>query len=74
MTMALCAQAVSQAPQHFRSSEELATCDGCFARQSMCSVISLHSTNTVIITIIITSPSVAVDVVVVIVFNQNGGS
>ena len=74
MTMALCTQAESQAPQHFRSSEELATCDGCFARQSMCSVISLHSTDTVIITVVFTSPSEAVDVVVVVVSNQNGGS
>ena len=36
-------QAVSQAPQHFRSSEEQATCDSCFARQCIRSVISLHS-------------------------------
>ena len=36
-------QAVSQAPQHFRSSEEQATCDSCFARQCIRSVISFHS-------------------------------
>ena len=34
---------MSQAPQHFRSSEKQATCKGCFARQSICLVISLHS-------------------------------
>ena len=43
MSSALCPQAVSQAPQHFRSSERQTTCDGCFARQLICSVISLHS-------------------------------
>ena len=42
MFLALCPQVVSQAPQHFRSSETQATCDGCFARQSICSVISLQ--------------------------------
>ena len=36
-------QTMSQAPQLFRPSEMQATCDGCFARQSICSVISLHS-------------------------------
>ena len=41
--LVLCPQIVSQAPQHFRSSETQATCDGCFVRQSVCSVISLHS-------------------------------
>jgi len=40
--LALCPQVVSQAPQHFRSSEKQATCEGCFARQFTCSVISLH--------------------------------
>ena len=39
----LCAHMVSQAPQHFRSSETQTTCDGCFARQSIVSVIALHS-------------------------------
>ena len=42
MSLALCPQVVSQVPQHFRSSEKQATCDDCFARQSICSVISLH--------------------------------
>ena len=42
MSLALCPQVVSQAPQHFRS-EKLATCEGCFARQSICSVVSLPS-------------------------------
>ena len=43
MCLALCPQVVSQAPQHFRSSEKQATCEGCFTRQSICSVVSLHS-------------------------------
>ena len=43
MSLALCLQVVSQAPQHFRSSEKQATCVGCFACQCICSVISLHS-------------------------------
>ena len=43
MSLALCLRVVSQAPQHFRSSEKQATCEGCFARQSICLVISLHS-------------------------------
>ena len=34
-------QVVSQAPQHFRSSEKQAACEWCFARQSICLVISL---------------------------------
>jgi len=34
---------ISQASQHFRSSEKQATCEGCFPSQSVCSVISLHS-------------------------------
>ena len=42
MSLALCLQVVSQAPQHFRSSEKQAACEGCFACQSVCSVISLH--------------------------------
>ena len=40
MSLALCL--VSQAPQHFRSSEKQVTCEGCFAHQCTCSVISLH--------------------------------
>ena len=43
VSLALCAQVVFQAPQHFRSSEKQATCEGCFACQSICSVIFLHS-------------------------------
>ena len=43
MSLALCPQVVSQASHHFRSSEKHATCEGCFARQSVCSVVSLHS-------------------------------
>ena len=43
MSLALCPQVVSQASQHFRSSEKQATCEGCLARQSICSVISLQS-------------------------------
>ena len=34
MSLALCPQEVSQAPQHFKSSEKQATCEGCFACQS----------------------------------------
>ena len=40
---ALCPHVVSQAAQHFRSTERQATCDGCFSCYSICSVISLHS-------------------------------
>ena len=43
MPLALCPQVVSQASQRFRSSEKQATCEGCFARQCICSVVSLHS-------------------------------
>ena len=44
MSLALCPQLVSQAPQHLlKNSEKQATCGGCFARQSVCSVISLHA-------------------------------
>ena len=43
MSLALWPQVVSQAPQHFRSSEKQATSEGCLACQSVCSVISLHS-------------------------------
>ena len=42
MSLALCPQVVSQAPQHFRSSEKQATCEGCLALQFICSVISLY--------------------------------
>ena len=34
-SLALCLRMVSQAPHHFRSSEKQATCDGCFASQSV---------------------------------------
>ena len=43
ISLALFPQVVSQAPQHFKSSEKQATGEGCFARQSICSIISLHS-------------------------------
>ena len=43
MSSALCPQVVSQASQHFKSSEQPATCEGCFARQSISSVISLET-------------------------------
>ena len=43
MSLALFAYVVSQAAQHFRSSEKQATCEGSFASQSICWVISLHS-------------------------------
>ena len=43
MSSALCPQVVSQAPQHFRSSEKQATREGRFPRQSICSVVSLQS-------------------------------
>ena len=39
--LALCPQVMSQASQHFWSSEKQATCEDCFARQSACSVVSL---------------------------------
>ena len=42
MSLALCPQIISQAPQHFRSSEMQTISDGCFACQSVCSVISLY--------------------------------
>ena len=48
MSLALCPQVVSQASQHFRSSKNQATCEGCFACQSICSLrhvcISVYST------------------------------
>ena len=43
LSLALCPQVVSQAPQHFRSSETQATYDGCFSSQFIDSVILLHS-------------------------------
>ena len=43
MSLALCPQVLSQASQHLRSSEKQANCESCFAHQSICSVISLHS-------------------------------
>ena len=43
ISLVLCPQVVSQTSQHFRSSEKQATCEGCFARQSIFSVVSLHS-------------------------------
>ena len=43
MSLALCPPVMSQATQHFRSSEKQATCVGCFSSQFICSVISLHS-------------------------------
>ena len=38
----VCPQIVSQAPQHFRPSEKQTICEGCFVRQSVCSVVSLN--------------------------------
>ena len=43
VSVAVCLQLVSQAPQHFRSSETQSCCDGCFSRQFFCTVISLAS-------------------------------
>ena len=40
ISLALCPHILLQAPQHFRSTE--ITCEGCFACQSICSVIFLH--------------------------------
>ena len=40
MSLAFCLQAASQAPQHFRFLKKRATCEGCFADQCICSVIS----------------------------------
>ena len=42
-SLVLCLLVVSQASQYFRSSKKQATCEGCFAHKSICSVISLHS-------------------------------
>ena len=46
VSLALCAQVVSRASQHFISFEKRAACEGCFSRQSICSDISLHSGKT----------------------------
>ena len=43
MSLALCPQVVSQAPQHIRSSETYVIRDGCLAVQSVCSVITFDS-------------------------------
>ena len=43
MPLVLCPLVVSQAPQHFRPSETQAACGDHFARQSICTVIFLHS-------------------------------
>jgi len=43
MSLALYPQAVSQAPQHFRSSEKQAIYEGFFTRKSICSIISRYS-------------------------------
>ena len=43
MSLALCPQVMSRAPQHFRSSEMQTTFEGCFAHWSICLVISHHS-------------------------------
>ena len=48
MSLAWCPQVVSAlcpqvALRHFRSSKKQVTCVGCFARQSICWVISIHS-------------------------------
>ena len=43
MSLAFWPQLVSQASQHFRSSEKQANCEGCLAPESICPVISLHS-------------------------------
>ena len=41
--LASCPQVVGQASQHFISSDKQAICEGCFARHSIFSVISIHS-------------------------------
>ena len=43
MSLALCPQVVSQAPQHIRSSETYVIRDGCLAVQFVCSVITFDS-------------------------------
>ena len=42
-SLALCLQVASQTPQHFRSYKMQASCDGCFAHQSICSVTFVDS-------------------------------
>ena len=41
LSLALCLQVVSQVPQHLRSCKMQAICDGYFAHQSICLVVSL---------------------------------
>ena len=43
MPLALCLLLGSQGPQHLTSSRAQSTCDGCFACQSICLVISFDS-------------------------------
>ena len=43
MSLTLCPHVVSQTPQHLRFSETQATCDGCFACQSIDSDVSFDS-------------------------------
>ena len=43
MSLALCPQVVAQAPQLSRSSEKQTTCECCYGRQFIHSVVSLHS-------------------------------
>ena len=43
MSFDLCPQVKPQAAQHFRFCETQAICDGCFACQCICSVVSFHS-------------------------------
>ena len=43
MSVALCPQVVAQAPQLSRSSEKQATCECCYSRQFIRSVVSPHS-------------------------------
>ena len=43
-SLALCPQVVSQAPQHFRSSETQSACGGCFARPANLSALSVPLT------------------------------
>ena len=43
MFLFLWTRVMSQASQNYRSSERQAVCEGCFMRQSVCSVVFLHS-------------------------------
>ena len=43
MSLALCQQVMSHAPQHLISSAKQATCEGCFVSQRIRSVLYLHS-------------------------------